>query len=100
MEELKPCPFCGRKAVLNVEYGSTGRPVRYKIICQNYSCGAMVVRKMPTRGPNRPKTTLDVFGEKYGKRLDAFNSWCDEMCRETINAWNRRANDGTDETTP
>lgn len=72
--ELKPCPFCGEKELLEVEtidHGEEKRPLGFrwtaKVSCLNCSacCG--------THGFQR--------NEEAGKRM-------------AIRAWNRRADDG------
>lgn len=63
-EELKPCPFCGGKAVVHVNDG-------VRVMCTE--CGA--------------KTKGLVDGYSQGRPMgSAINS--------VVKAWNRRANDG------
>lgn len=89
--DIKPCPFCGAKAEMLVEYGRNNRPLRYKITCQNYKCHAEIVNRMPVRGPRQPKGSPYEDDERYYKSIRAFNAWCEERSQETISAWNRRA---------
>lgn len=69
MEELKPCPFCGREATINHEYSNkTGD--WYAVGCLNKSCPMEIVRV--TTGLRSTKA-------------------------EAIEAWNRRENDADGE---
>ena len=66
MTELKPCPFCGGKAVLRHNYRGI---LQYSFIqCENYECG--------------------ICGKEYA--IGAAYS-ADDFA---IEFWNRRANDG------
>jgi hypothetical protein len=94
MPDLKPCPFCGAKAELDVELTPRDRPKFFRIRCTNIHCGAMIVNQMSSRGPNKPKLsgndTLEAFSAEYQKRLHAFNDWCSERAEDTVITWNRR----------
>ena len=63
-EELKPCPFCGRKAVIHVKDGVC-------VVCTE--CGAMT------------QCFIDTYiqGKPTGKAV-----------KTAIGRWNRRANNG------
>ena len=71
-EELKPCPFCGGKAVIkavNKNYGLT-------ILCQCNECGARTEGYCPNT--NNEDATIDNI----------------ENCKNrALEQWNRRVND-------
>ena len=71
-EELKPCPFCGREAKIKAAIKSYG----FTIWCA-CECGAKTEGFCPDT--NKEDDTMENI-EKCKKR--------------TIEAWNRRANDG------
>lgn len=62
MTELKPCPFCGNKALIAELKG--GKFPRYSVLCPNSRCFA---------------SEASIFGKRYVNKSDA------------IEAWNRRA---------
>lgn len=67
MEELKPCPFCGGKAILR-KY-TDGRISSFTVRCENM-CVVTCSRR------------------------DAKVRWRPTLKREAVETWNRRANDG------
>ena len=68
--ELKPCPFCGGEAML------IANPSIGIVYIQCQSCTAMVGRKR--------KIISSIIGKEFF-----------ENKQEAIEAWNRRADDGT-----
>ena len=69
MEKLKPCPFCGKPALIKSD-NRYPRPEReritaYEVICTNYDC---IIYNCDNNYFRSPKEAMD--------------------------AWNRRANDG------
>jgi Lar family restriction alleviation protein len=74
--ELKPCPFCGGEAVQGRSFGfdSHGHLDEYYIYC--FTCGA--------KGP------------AYDKENDILRL-TERTVRKAADAWNRRANDATEE---
>lgn len=68
--KLKPCPFCGSKAVIKVKrvtINNTACSLEYRAMCTNWKCGVM-----------QPST------------------WACDSRLEASLAWNRRADDETD----
>ena len=64
-EELKPCPFCGCEAEMNVNAGSHGyTPDIYCVICKR--CGAKI----------------EIVSNNY-----------DDLSMAVIDAWNRRVSE-------
>lgn len=58
MEKLKPCPFCGGKAVLSLYYGSA------KIVCT--SCGA---RTKPRGDRREEDNCIAIVKERWNRRV-------------------------------
>ena len=77
--ELKPCPFCGGKAVFEqIDFGKAERcsvGMQFKIRCKK--CGSTMPRK-----------SLNVFIKL--SETGELNIWLDDRA-EAIEAWNRRA---------
>ena len=77
--ELKPCPFCGGKAVFEqMDFGKADRRsvgMQFKIRCKK--CGSTV-----------PKSFGSVFIKL--SKTGELNIWIDDRA-EAIEAWNRRA---------
>ena len=62
MDELKPCPFCGGKAI----FEDMGRPLElYRIVCT--VCGANVTS---LKYPRIPRIGEKVAIAKWNKRID------------------------------
>lgn len=77
MSELKPCPFCGCEAERRIADGTTGRIIVVTTFCK--SCGASVKSAYSPGVVNKPKDATTT------------------ALRLATKAWNRRADDGKEE---
>ena len=76
-EELKPCPFCGEKAIIKAVDKNYGFTIWCQ--CKDGNCGARTVGYCPDT--NNEDNSLENI----------------ERCKnKAIGAWNRRADDETD----
>lgn len=66
MEELKPCPFCGGKAVLHVDGGAF-------VVCQQCECRTMALRDGQTMGKYTSGAVERVI-KKWNKRVTVDSS--------------------------
>ena len=68
-EELKPCKFCGSKAVMSIDWSSESDHDFYYISCDNKKCPGII----------EGKSAWDYWYNETG--------WCDSE-EEAITIWN------------
>ncbi len=73
-EELKPCPFCGKKAIIKA---TTKTDVGFTIWCECSSCNAKTMGYC-------------AYMKNENNTIDNI----EQSKQHAISAWNRRANDG------
>ena len=80
MAELKPCPFCGSKASLRWERGSSNVLV---VSAKCESCGAQGHRVLNARTKSAKRTYYDSIVADF-----------DEARLKAMEMWNRRVDNG------
>lgn len=87
MTELKPCPFCGGKAIL-VPCDDEGNLHDAEYLKRPYSGIGYVIRHTHENNPNCPIAVYEVDGGIVGG-VYIYNTM-----EDATKAWNRRVNDG------
>ena len=91
MEELKPCPFCGGKAKVMARekkfFGWRGNGLKVKSYFAYCACNRCRARGNPVSTSPSSEEPITYTG-KYRK-------WFLPYIDRAVEAWNRRADDGT-----